>query len=140
MPIKLKNLDAGLGVVFIGEGIVNGDEIIHSNRKILSLKEKIKTSKYCIIDYSDATKFNVSTAEIKIIAAQDKKISEYISEYIVAIVAKKNLEFGISRMWEFIVQTSGLHWETMVFKNRDSAEEWIKRKAKEKFNINLAFK
>ena len=137
MSIRLKNLDAGLGVVFIGEGTVTGEEIIRANRTILSFGERIKTSKYCIIDYSDAVKYDVSTSEIEMIAAQDKEISEYVPEYFVAIVAKKNLEFGVSRMWETVVQVKGLKWETMVFKDRADAEEWIKQKVREKYNIDL---
>jgi hypothetical protein len=137
MPIKLKNLDAGLGVVFIGEGIVTGEEIIRANRTVLSFGKKIRASKYCIIDYSNATKYDVSTSEIEVIATQDKEISEYVPEYLVAIVAKKNLEFGVSRMWETVVEAKGLKWETMVFKDRDDAEEWIKRKVSEKYNIDL---
>jgi hypothetical protein len=137
MPIKLKNLDSGLGVMLIGEGNVTGQEIIHANKKILSLKEKIEVSKYCIIDYSEATGYDVSTPEIEIIADQDKEISKYLPDYTVAIVTKQDIEFGVSRMWETIIQIKGLQWETKVFKVRNDAEQWIKNKVKEKYNIDL---
>jgi hypothetical protein len=137
MPIKLKNLDSGLGVMLIGEGNVTGQEIIHANKKILSLKEKIEVSKYWIIDYSEATGYDVSTPEIEIIADQDKEISKYLPDYTVAIVTKQDIEFGVSRMWETIIQIKGLQWETKVFKVRNDAEQWIKNKVKEKYNIDL---
>jgi len=40
-------------------------------------------------------------------------------------------------MWEIIAESSGLPWETMVFRDRDVAEKWVKQKVKEKYNINL---
>ena len=137
MPIKLRNLDSGLGVVFIGEGIVTGQEIIRANKNLLSFKENIKISKYCIIDYSETSEYNVSTSEIQIIAAQDKEISKYLPDYIVAIVAKRDLEFGVSRMWQTIAQINDLKWDTKVFKDRNNAEKWIINKVKEKYDIDL---
>lgn len=140
MPIKLKNLDVGLGGAIVGKGIVTGEEIIEANNDLLSLKEKLKKTKYCIIDYSDATQYDVSTPEVEIIAAQDSEIAKYIPEYIVAVIAPNNLEFGVSRMWESVVKVKGLNWDTMVFKNRDDAEKWVKQKFKEKYNIDITMK
>ena len=137
MSVKLKNLDAGLGVVFTCKGIVTGQEIIQANKNILSFKETIKISKYCIIDYSETTEYDVSTSEIEIIAAQDREMSRHLPDYIVAIVAKRNLEFGVSRMWEAVAQMHGLQWETMVFNDRNDAEKWIKNKVLEKYGIEL---
>ena len=135
MPIKVKCLDNGLGVLFIGEGIVTGDDIINSNRKIFSSKERMKKYKYGLIDYSNITQFKVSNSEIAIIASQDEKASEYISDGVVAVAAKKDLEFGLNRMWQIIVENTGLQWETMVFRDIDAAERWIKERVKEKYGI-----
>ena len=136
MPLKIKYLDDGLGVLFIGEGIVTGKDIISSNNQIFSSEEKMKKNKYGLIDYSKITQFEVSTPEVEIIASQDKKASEYIPDGVVAVVAKKDLVFGINRMWEIIVENTGLQWEIMVFRDREYAEAWIKEKVKEKFGID----
>lgn len=66
-----------------------------------------------------------------------KQVCPHAGGRSAAIVAKKNLEFGVSRMWETVVQVKGLKWETMVFKDRADAEEWIKQKVREKYNIDL---
>ena len=137
MPIKVRYLDNGLGVLFIGEGIITGDDIIHSNRKIFSSVEKMKEYKYGLIDYSSITKFNVSSSEVETIASQDMKAPEFIPDGVVAIIAKNDLEFGINRMWELISEGYSIPWETMVFRVRDAAEKWIKQKVKEKYNIDL---
>ena len=136
MPLEIKYLDDGLGVLFIGEGIVTGKDIISSNNQIFSSEEKMKKNKYALIDYSKITQFEVSTSEVEIIASQDRKASEYIPDGVVAVVAKKDLVFGINRMWEIIVENTGLQWEIMVFRDRDDAEAWIKEKVKEKFGID----
>lgn len=140
MPIILKNLDDGIGAVFVCQGNVTGQEIIQANRGILSYTDKLKKSRYCIIDYSETTQYQVSASEIEIIADQDKEIAKYVGDYIVAIVANKNLQFGFSRMWQSICEADGLKWQTMVFKKRHEAEKWVKEKAKEKFGIRLTMK
>jgi len=93
-------------------------------------------NKYGLVDYSKITQFEISNSELEIIASQDLKASEYIPDGIVAIVAKKDLIFGINRMWEIIVENTGLQWETMVFRDREDAEDWIREKVKDKFGID----
>jgi len=39
-------------------------------------------------------------------------------------------------MWEIIVENTGLQWETMVFRDREDAEDWIREKVKDKFGID----
>jgi hypothetical protein len=137
MPILIENKDSGQGVVFVGKDTVSGQDIIDANTKILTFKEGMKNSKYCIVDYSNITEYEVSTSEIKIIASQDKEVALYLPDYIVAIVAKENHEFGVSRMWEAIIEINGLNWETMVFRGRDDAEQWIKTKIKNKYGSEV---
>ena len=135
MPIEINYLDGGLGVLFIGEGIVTGEEIITSNRQIFSSEEKMKKVKYGLIDYSSITQFKVSTPEVESIISQEKKAAEYITDGVLAIVAEKNVAFGINRMWEIIAEFRGLQWETMVFRCRADAEVWIRQKVNQKFGI-----
>lgn len=136
MPIQIKYLDDGLGGLYIGEGIVTGEDIISSNRQVFSSEEKMMKIKYGLIDYSNITKFEVSNSEAEIIASQDKEASKYIPDVIIAVIAKKDLVFGVNRMWEIITENTGLQWETMVFRDREGAEAWIKERAKEKFGID----
>ena len=103
MPIEMKYLDDGRGVIYIGEGIVTGEDIISANRQFFSSKEIMTKNVYGLIDYSDITKFEVSTSELETIASQNEKASEYLTDGIIAVVAKNDLVFGISRMWEALV-------------------------------------
>ena len=136
MPIEIKYLDDGIGILFIGKGTVTGEDIINANRQIFSSEEKMLKNKYGLIDYSDIVQFEVSNPEIEIIASQDLEVSKYISSGVVAVVAKKDYVFGINRMWETIAEITGIQWETMVFKAREDAEAWINERVKEKYGID----
>lgn len=137
MPIQVKYLDNGLGLLFLGEGIVTGDDIIDSNNEIFSSREKMKNFKYGLIDYSNITQFNVSNSEIETITSQNKNASEIIPDGILAVAAKKDLDFGINRMWQIIIENAGIQWETMVFRDRANAEAWIKDRVRKKYNIEI---
>ena len=140
MPIQHSYLDGGLGLLLMCDGTITGKDLIQFNEYALALVQaKKNVSSYCIVDYSPATTFDVSTPEIEILAAQDKKLAEYIDDYVVALIAKRDLEYGISRMWETVLQTSGLQWETMVFRERNDAESWLREIFAEKHNKHLTF-
>ena len=135
MPIEVKYSDNGIGVLLTGKGIVSGDDIIISNRKIFSSTERMKKLKYGLIDYLNITRFNVSNSEVEIIVSQEKEASEYISDGVVAVASNKDLAFGINRMWETFVEIEGLQWETSVFRSIEDAKVWVKERVKEKYGI-----
>lgn len=136
MPIEINYLDDGLGFSFVGKEILTGEEIISSNSQIFSAKEKLAKYRYALIDYTNITQFKVSSHEIEVIASQDKKASRHVPEGVIAIVAKKDIEFGVSRMWETIIEITGIKWETMVCRKREDAVAWIKKRVDEKFEIS----
>lgn len=68
MPIQVRYLDNGIGVMFIGEGIVTGEDVINANKEIFSSEGKMKNFKYGFIDYSNASHFGASGDDAKIIA------------------------------------------------------------------------
>ena len=125
MPIQVKYLDNGLGVMFIGEQMVTGDDIISANGEVFSSEERMKNYKYGFIDYSIVSHLSVSNSEIESMVSQQMKVTEFIPDAVLAFVAKKDLEFGLTRMWEIIAENTGLQWETMVFRDRGKAEIWI---------------
>jgi hypothetical protein len=138
MPITIDYVDNGLGIVLLGEGVVTGEEWIQCNKEMFSSIEKLKKCRYGIIDYTKATKLIASEDHVRAIVQQDKMASEFLPKAIVAVVAQEDLEFGLSRKWETVIEMAGIPWETMVFRNRDQAEAWIKKTIKERYNIDLS--
>jgi len=123
--------------MFIGEGIVTGEDVINANKEIFSSEEKMKNFKYGFIDYSNAFHFDASGDDAKIIADQDMEASKFIPDAILAILAREDLVFGLNRMWEMIAENAGLQWETMVFRDREKAEAWTKDRIRDKFSIDI---
>lgn len=67
MPIEIKYIDSGPGVLFLGKGKITGEDIICSNRQNFSSEEIMLNNKYGLTDYSDVTEFVVSNSEIETI-------------------------------------------------------------------------
>ena len=97
-------------------------------------KEKFRKYKYSLSDFTAAKKFEISTQKVEQIAELCRSSSTVNSEAIVAVVANQNLIYGLARMWEML--SDEMNWETMVFRNREDAEAWIKERVKEKYGID----
>jgi len=138
LPIQIKYLDNETGVMLIAEGTITADDIIISIQTLFSSTEKMKQLKYCLMDYSNNTQLNVSNANLRVIADLNKKASVEKQEGVVAIVANNDFVFGISRMWEFFIDNAGVPWETMVFRDKGKAENWIKQKVSDRGSLDIA--
>jgi hypothetical protein len=55
---------------------------------------------------------------------------------LVAVVAERNVVFGLTRMWEVFVE--GIGWEIKIFPSMAEAQSWIRTRAKEKFQLELS--
>ncbi len=137
MPIELKFLDNGAGVLYHFKGLVTGKEIIEINEEVFSSPESLKRLKYGVIDQTQIDSLNVSTADLLIIARQDSLAADVNSEAVVALIAALDLAFGLSRMWETI--TENIPWQKKVFRSKDEAYEWTRAKIREKFSIDPTF-
>ena len=138
MPIEIKDCDGGIGNLIVGRMIVTDQEYIESlTRHLTQDKEKFSKYRYSLTDLTAATKLNISNETVNIIAQLCIEASKVNPNPIVAIVANDDLIYGLSRMYQSLVDMT--EWETMVFRSRNESEEWIKERVREKFGIdNLA--
>ena len=135
MPIEIKDSDGGLGNIIISRGILTDKEFVDALKQHLTQdKNKFRNYKYSLCDHSAVKKLEVSTQSIQQIADYCKKSSIVNSKAIVALVAKHDVIYGMSRMWEIL--SEGTKWETMVSRNREDAESWIKQRIKQKYGID----
>ena len=134
MPIEMKDSDNGLGVIFIGRGIVGEIEYLDLYRKHLAQdKDKYQKYRYCLNDWEEVTGVEVSSNAIDQIAGlciDSAKINPYP---VIALIATKDITYGLSRMWEIL--SNDTEWEIMVFRKRDDAEAWIRQKVRVKYGI-----
>ena len=123
MTIKINCIDDGKGIEIIASGCVTGDEIIEAHQEIYST-DNLKRQRYQIIDRTECSEYKVSTEDIERIAVIDKAASKSNPNIVIAIIAPSDLQFGMSRVWEVYVEES--KFKTKVFRNRITAEIWLK--------------
>jgi hypothetical protein len=129
MPVKLSHIKNG-GILIKCDGHMKGSDIREINGTIYQDPEKVKGIKYQICNFLDVDDISVTKEEVRRIAEQDKKAAEINPGMLIAIVAKTDLGFGLSRMWEAMAHESPL--KTMVFRNIKEAQAWIRDNLKAK--------
>ncbi len=123
MPVNIIHMEDG-GIIFKCEGSVTGQELKEANKIIYKDPNKIKQISYQIVDSLDASDVSISSAEIKEIAELDREAFKIHPVMVIALVAEKDLFFGLARMWESFATDGPL--ETMVFRKMEDAQQWIK--------------
>jgi hypothetical protein len=138
MPIETKELDGGIGDLISGKGLFTGKEYVEAFKTRLrqikrKIKNKVKMHKYTLIDYTAVTGVEVSSQAIIQVAELCKDAAKVKHDSIVAVVATKDFEYGLSRMSQTLMDET--KWEHEVFRSRTDAELWIKKRVKEKYGI-----
>jgi hypothetical protein len=137
MPVRIVDIANGNGCAFICEGAVTGEELISANNHVLSTETRLQTWLFCIVDHTHATSTDYRSHEIQRMAAQDKRMSLITAKgFLVAVVSPKDVQFGLSRMWQILSESTG--WEINVFRDRATAEAWLAERANMKFNVKIS--
>jgi len=122
MSIEVNVLDNGEGIEILATGIVYGREIIQAHDKIYDEKY-LKNQKYHIIDKSKCTEYDVTAADIEIIAELDEKASRINPNIIIAVIESESLKFTLTDVWQAYVKK--YIFKTQAFSSRENALSWI---------------
>lgn len=134
MPLTIQDLDGGLGVGIVGEGVLTDGEFTEVLEGHLTQPEEIfKRHRYTIADWSGVTEIEVASESVVRIAVLSRQAARKNPHIVVASVAGTDLSFGLTRMWE--AQLGGIPWKTKTFRVRDDALEWIREKVKDLYGI-----
>ena len=135
MPIDIKLVDDGLGIIFVCRGTLTGQDFMEAKKALLVSDGTIERLKYGVIDGRAIESTHIETSDIKAIAEQDERIAAKAQPgAVVAIVAPRDLDYGIARMWQVFAERTG--WTTMIFRSKPEAEVWIRRQVMENFGID----
>ena len=115
----------GLGVLHRGEGVVTGAEIIAGAAEHHRLEERARKLRYGVVDFSDVKELQVSAAEVNAIADEDRMTASLTPHVVVAVIAPLDHAFGVSRMWETLMDAT--KWNTRIFRDRDEALAWLRK-------------
>ena len=135
MPIKIKDVDNGFGNLILMSGIITEIEFAEAMHGHLSQDpDKFRKYLFSLTDLSEVTELDLSTSVIEKHSRACIHSAEINSEAIVAVVAPRDLEFGFSRMWEILCEE--ISWEIRVFRNKEEAEIWIRKRVKIKWGLS----
>ena len=135
MPLTIKDTDGGLGNLIEGIGYISGTEYLALMREHLSQDAaSFSRYRYSLSDFSEVSEIQISNVEIEEVAMLCQESAKVNPNPLVAIVAKSDVLFGLSRMYEALL--SATDWEIMVFRTIPEARTWIHLRAEEKFSLD----
>lgn len=117
------------GVITTYSGRVTDEEYQQCLKEKLSLAdksmshEKIGVPLYFISVFADATDFDVSVEAVKYSANLYKALMEINKTVLMAVVAPNNHEFGMGRLWQAYIDSSGER--AKIFRTKEEANNWI---------------
>jgi hypothetical protein len=102
-----------------------GHDFIAADMELLAMPEQLAKCRYVIMDFTSISRMNISASDVRQIADLEVRMAAVQPHVAVAVVAPTDVAFGLSRMWEVLAEKTG--WETMVFRTRQEAEDWVGR-------------
>ena len=118
----------------VGSGTVKASEIFEA-KATLDLN-RLKAVLFAIVDFQETQELDLTMNEIRDLARVEETLSQSAPNTCVAIVAPKDPHFGLARMWEIFVETSG--WKTGVFRTFKEACCWARHNCPDHPLVNSA--
>jgi len=127
MPVEIEYTKDNIGVVLFAKGIVTGKELTTTIKNVYN-DERFISLKYWIGDRTACGRFLLNEKELVAIAKLNEKESQRNPGILLALVAPNAEAFGVSRQFEAHGEDS--KFVTQVFRDRQSANEWIDQNLK----------
>ena len=123
MPLKTEITPDGKGLLFTGTGHVAGIELIQSKIELLKDSARIRGVTFGRVDLTGITSFKMSTDEVHQLVELDKRIAAITPDAVVLVIANRDHDFGLARMWEMLAEETG--WRMAVLRDRAEGERWL---------------
>jgi hypothetical protein len=134
MPLTLRYLNERQGVFAEASGQLTGSELISAMATVNAPTLAEAPVLYTFFDFNGVTGVGITTDQIRAVAELALTGSRYQSvPRLVAIHAEADLTFALARMWQVFVDETG--WETMVFRKRTQAVDWVRERMAARFGI-----
>ena len=127
MPVSLQHLEDE-GVLFNCSGVMTGSETIALNTELVTEITGGRAIRYQVVDLRKVEDFQLSTAEMKILARQDSNLIEQIPTLRIAIVVNDDLTFGMNRMYATYLELSSEEENCRIFTHMPEALNWAQGK------------
>lgn len=111
----------GADLYFSGE--VAGAEILEAKRQFFT-HEFPGDAHWVLCDFTQATSFDITVADVKKIVEQDKKAVRRLDKLLEVVVAPAEVLYGLARMWQAQVAIERSH--AAVVRARGDALDWLR--------------
>jgi head-tail adaptor len=111
------------GVTWTFRGVVSGRELVEANQEVYA-DERFQRIRYQVVDLTNVERFDVTAADMRMVALNDHAASLLNPRVRVAVAATDELVRFLSLYYEG--QSSDSTWDQQVFDTTAAAEEWAK--------------
>ena len=123
MPYTMEFTRVGKGLLRRGWGVVSGQDIIDSNHELLADAPRLGALAYARADFSEASGVEITAEDIQRIVETNTKMAKVNPNVVVVVIAPRDAMFGMARMWETLVDSTG--WKTKVVRTASEADAWL---------------
>jgi hypothetical protein len=135
MSVHIKDVDNGLGnVITVTGSLLEKEYLVRIRQHLEQDPEKFAGYRFSLADYSGVVELDLPTVAVRKIADMCKLAAKQNPDIVVATVAQGDLEYGLARMWEMLIDVGT--WEVRVFRNVGDARDWIIRRVNERWGIS----
>lgn len=137
MPIEILDVDGGVGAVVHPWGTVTGQEYVAAIRDHIAQND-FSLFRFSLADLTDVTQLEFPSEFIHRLGELCRAAATQNPDAIIATVAPTDIAFGLARMYEITMAVTS--WETMTFRTRAPAEEWVRGRLSARFDLhNITF-
>ncbi len=107
------------------DGIADLEELVAMVRHIAELCGE-KRSANIIVDHSQLNAGTITMDEVRTLSNVTVSLKDFIGKRKCAHVVANDLQYGLVRAWEMMVELSGYReFEMRVFRTRNEALDWV---------------
>lgn len=126
-----------MGVIYHCSGAIVIADFFVANQTFLATPDEIRKWRYTLIDLSAVESLDINYLDVSRVVTQNATIAaNAVPGVLLAVASPRDHGYALARMWGALVERVG--WETMTFRSVAEAEDWIQRRVKQKFGIDLA--
>lgn len=104
------------------EGTTTGDDIYRSKIEVFA-HDFPSWPRFLLCDFTLVDNFSVNPKDVDRLAELYRRAARTIGDFAIAVVAPDPHEYGLARMWEISIESSG--FRTSVVHTRPEAIRWL---------------
>jgi len=109
LPIQTFRKAKGLILVYSGQ--VSDKEMLDVRATFGNDPPEMEKCRFLLFELTDAALAQISTDTLKVLAGLHKVLAQHtFTGMPVAVVAPRDLEYGLSRMWQVVVEETPERW------------------------------